>query len=365
MAFELTTELESGVTGNYWKMLSATVACIDVPVVTVYMELYVSRDLRLAGKSPIKQVANTFPMSSVDMSISYDFRVCLYQTLKTFPEWENAVDIFDDPNKVPVALPVTVLTDYNTAKTIKFAAYDNFNLPITYSISTQPTDGSITENNGVFTYTPDDGFYGSDIAKYTVSNGLFTCDPTDISIEVTDTPDRPSALSLSTSTNINESVVLLFTGSDPNNLPLTYSIVDNPSNGTVSFVNSEWVYVPNNGFYGNDSMTYSASNGSLVSEPVSANVVVIDVLPKVNDISSTTIMNQAVDITANGTDPQSLSLTYSIVSNPTHGTVTLVDNIFTYTPTQDYLGLDSFTYSASNGTYSSDNATVNITVSEV
>jgi hypothetical protein len=184
MAFELTTELESGVVGNYWKMLSATVACFEVPLVTVYMELYISRDLRLAGKAPIKQVSNTFPMSDVDMSISYDFRVCLYQSLKNIPEWSNAVDIYDDPNRVPVAYPVTVNTDYEVAKTIRFTAYDNFNLPLTYSVVSQPTNGSIAEFNGVFTYTPNNGFYGDDTATYVASNGQFTCDPVNINITV-------------------------------------------------------------------------------------------------------------------------------------------------------------------------------------
>lgn len=279
MAFELTTELETGVIGNYWKMLSATVACIDVPVVTVYMELYISRDFRLAGKSPIKQVANTFPMTDVDMSISYDFRVCLYQSLKNIPEWANSIDIFDDPNKVPVAYPVTVNTTYNTAKTVRLTAYDNFNLPLTYSVQTQPENGLITENNGVFTYTPDSGFYGSDVATYVVSNGEFTCDPVNINIDVEDTPGRPTASDTSADGTQNNPVSFSFSASDPNGLPLTYSIVDNPTNGVVSEDAGIWSYTPNLDFSGSDTFTYKASNGTLDSKK--ANIVINISIPEI------------------------------------------------------------------------------------
>jgi hypothetical protein len=280
MAFELTTELETGVIGNYWKMLSATVACIDVPVVTVYMELYISRDFRLAGKSAIKQVANTFPMSDVDMSISYDFRVCLYQSLKNIPQWSDAVDIFDDPNKVPVAYPVTVNTTYNVAKTVRLTAYDNFNLPLTYSVNTQPENGSITENNGVFTYTPNTGFYGSDLATYIVSNGEFTCDPVNIDISVADLPGRPTASDTSADGVVNNPVSFSFAANDPNGLPLTYSIVDNPVNGTVSEDAGIWSYIPNLDFSGSDTFTYKANNGTLDSKK--ANIVININIPDVN-----------------------------------------------------------------------------------
>ncbi len=360
MAFELTTELESGVVGNYWKMLSATVACIDVPVVTVYMELYVSRDFRLAGKAPIKQTANTFPMTDVDMSISYDFRVCLYQSLKNIPEWANAVDVFDDPNKVPVAYPVSVNTDYNTAKTIRFTAYDNFNLPLTYSVNTQPENGSITENNGVFTYTPNTGFYGNDIATYVVSNGEFTCDPVNININVVDTPDRPTASNTSAEGTINNPVTFSFAGNDPNGLPLTYSIVDNPTNGVVSEDAGIWSYTPNLDFSGSDIFTYKVNNGTLDSVKANITINIFDDRPTVLNITAEGTVNNPVTFTLSGNDPNGLTLTYSIVDNPVNGTVSEDAGLWTYQPNLDFVGTDTFTYKAANG--NSESLPANITI---
>ena len=67
------------------------------------------------------------------------------------------------------------------------------------------------------------------------------------------------------------------------------------------------------------------------------------------------------DIDANG-DP----LTVTLVSNPSHGVVTLDANGgFVYTPTADFNGSDSFTYTASDGTATSNVATVSIAVAPV
>ena len=68
-------------------------------------------------------------------------------------------------------------------------------------------------------------------------------------------------------------------------------------------------------------------------------------------------------VLANDTDPQSMPLTASLVSGPTHGSLTLnSDGSFTYTPNTGYLGADSFTYQASDGFHNSNVATVSLTV---
>ena len=59
------------------------------------------------------------------------------------------------------------------------------------------------------------------------------------------------------------------------------------------------------------------------------------------------------------------TLTAIKVTDPAHGTVTLnSDGGFTYTPASDYIGPDSFTYKANDGTTDSNVATVSITVQE-
>src|SRR5439155_813317 len=56
-------------------------------------------------------------------------------------------------------------------------------------------------------------------------------------------------------------------------------------------------------------------------------------------------------------------MTASLVAGPSHGTLTLSsDGGFLYTPDAAYLGTDTFTYHVTDGTLSSDPATVTIEV---
>jgi VCBS repeat-containing protein len=71
------------------------------------------------------------------------------------------------------------------------------------------------------------------------------------------------------------------------------------------------------------------------------------------------------NVLANDSDLDSSTLTASLVSGPSDGTLQLgADGAFTYTPDADWSGIDSFTYAASDGSASS-NATVTITVTPV
>jgi VCBS repeat-containing protein len=66
----------------------------------------------------------------------------------------------------------------------------------------------------------------------------------------------------------------------------------------------------------------------------------------------------------NDTDAQQNPLTAVLDSGPLHGTLTLLPNGgFTYVPTANYTGTDSFTYHVNDGTLNSNTITVALTVS--
>jgi len=66
------------------------------------------------------------------------------------------------------------------------------------------------------------------------------------------------------------------------------------------------------------------------------------------------------------TDVDGDALTYSMVSDAAYGSVAVAANgSFTYTPTANYNGPDSFTFKANDGTVDSNIATVSISVSPV
>jgi hypothetical protein len=69
------------------------------------------------------------------------------------------------------------------------------------------------------------------------------------------------------------------------------------------------------------------------------------------------------DLASGVSDPRNLPLTYSILTWPTHGTLTGTPPNITYTPTNCYEGEDSFTFQASDGQYASS-ATVVLIISD-
>ncbi|WP_405486473.1 FG-GAP-like repeat-containing protein [Streptomyces sp. NBC_00096] len=80
--------------------------------------------------------------------------------------------------------------------------------------------------------------------------------------------------------------------------------------------------------------------------------------------ADTPLVVGAPGVLGNDTDPDGNTLTASLVTGPTHGTLTLdTDGSFSYQPAGAYVGSDSFTYKATDGTVDSNVATVTISVS--
>ena len=159
------------------------------------------------------------------------------------------------------------------------------------------------------------------------------------------------------------SLTITLSGSDPESLPLTFEIIDNFINGTVDFSNDTVVFTPNSsGIY---SLTYKAFNGTKYSNMGTIFVNVTTNSPTATPQSISIPINSTATVTLSGFDPNDLELTHSIVESTTHGDLTIDDNVCTYTPFADYVGLDAFTFTSSNGTYTSDPATVTIEVTGV
>lgn len=90
-------------------------------------------------------------------------------------------------------------------------------------------------------------------------------------------------------------------------------------------------------------------------------------LPTAEDQSLETIETNALPITLSGTDPNSHpnpTLTYSILTSPSAGSLDGTPPNLTYTAANGFSGNDSFTYRANDGKYDSSPATVTIFVDQ-
>lgn len=96
MALELPKELSSGITGNYWRIIRVHTECdVETPYCAIILGLWVNRQTRLDGKSLLSSETVRMNLVDIDSTFSYDFRACLYNALKTLPEWADAVDVIE------------------------------------------------------------------------------------------------------------------------------------------------------------------------------------------------------------------------------------------------------------------------------
>ncbi len=87
-----------------------------------------------------------------------------------------------------------------------------------------------------------------------------------------------------------------------------------------------------------------------------------NVAPVADDQSVSTPEGTPLGITLTATDDNGDSLTYSVVTGPSHGTLSGAGANRTYTPDPGYVGADSFTFRANDGELDSNTATVSITI---
>src|SRR5262249_39696556 len=162
--------------------------------------------------------------------------------------------------------------------------------------------------------------------------------------------------------------------SDAENSPLTIILVSGPAHGTLSLnVDGSFKYTPAANYNGADSFTYKVSDGTTESNVATVSLTVnpVNDFPTAhNDAYSVAEDNvltvAAPGVLANDSDVDGDSLTATLVTSPTHGSLVFhADGSFVYTPQANYNGSDSFQYAAFDGLAFSFIRTVTLTVTSV
>jgi hypothetical protein len=158
------------------------------------------------------------------------------------------------------------------------------------------------------------------------------------------------------------------TGSDLDNDPLTFSIVDQPTKGTLSGSAPNLTYTPAANLNGGDSFTFVVNDGTVNSATA---LVTLSISPlndtpiAVDDIANTAEeVPVTISVLANDTDMDEDALTVSGVGTATNGAVTHDTSSVTYTPNPGYVGTDSFSYTIDDANGGTATAQVNVTVTE-
>jgi sugar lactone lactonase YvrE len=150
--------------------------------------------------------------------------------------------------------------------------------------------------------------------------------------------------------------------SDPDGDPLSYSLTL-PSHGVLSGEAPDLVYTPDENYDRADNFTFVVSDGEYESKPAKVLLRIIQVNDPPEAVSGAynVLEDTSLDITLIGVDVEDDSLTYSN-SSPEHGDLTGTPPELTYIPDQNYVGMDSFTFTVNDGVLESDQAVISISI---
>jgi len=276
-------------------------------------------------------------------------------------------------NNPPVAVNDSASTSQNTAVTINVLSNDSDadGDSLTVANIGAAGHGSVVNNgNGTITYTPANGFVGSDDFTYTITDGQGGSATATVYVTVQSNNSPPVAQNDNGSTTWDKSVAInvLTNDSDPDGDSLALVGYTDPGNGTVTNNGGgTFTYKANDGFVGSDTFTYQISdgNGGLDTGTVTVNVTApVNNPPVANGDSGSVEKNKSVtiNVVGNDTDADGDSLSVQSVSAASQGTVSYSGGSVTYTANWNASGSDSFTYTVSDGKGGTDTATVVITI---
>jgi len=291
------------------------------------------------------------------------------------------------PNSPPASTPDNYVTTKNTPLTISAgggilandsdADGDGLVAQLVSSVS----HGTLSlDANGSFNYTPAPNFIGNDAFTYRASDSKATSAVTTVTIAVNAPPNTapvssPDQYVTTRNAPLNISAMggVLANDSDADGDGLVTVLVAPVSQGTLSFsANGGFIYIPALNFAGSDSFSYQASDGKATSAVTVVSITVNtppNSPPTAQADQYITTQNVPLNLSAiagvlaNDFDADDDELAVVLVESVSHGTLLLGANgSFNYTPEPDFVGTDSFSYFANDGSATSAVTVVTIIV---
>ncbi|EGR1477420.1 tandem-95 repeat protein [Vibrio parahaemolyticus] len=278
------------------------------------------------------------------------------------------VDIKADSTNVVEDTPtiINVLGNDTFEGTDKVVSLDTNNGPANGTVSVNP-DGSVT-------YTPNDNYHGADSFTYIVTSGGVS-ESTTVNVDVTPENDAPVAKDDTAITDEDTPVTIdvLPNDTDVDGDKLSIESASVPKEqGTVEVVNGKLVFTPTENFNGDAEITYTVTDGALTDQAtVKVTVNAVNDTPVVeSNIADQALAEDftpyTIDLNTAFSDVDNVDgeLTFSVSGN-SNIQVAIVNGIATITPTADWNGKETITFTAKDPSGESISQTVNFTVAPV
>ena len=179
----------------------------------------------------------------------------------------------------------------------------------------------------------------------------------------------PVATDENVSTDEDTPVLITLKGNDPEGNTLTFTKLADPVHGTLSGTEPNLVYTPEENFSGIDSFSFKVNDGvfdsntafiSLAIMPINDSPVAEDDTIEIEEDTSMISIN----VLENDTDIDSDELTVLKADGSQSGSILISSDNRTivYTPTKNFSGMDTFTYTVSDSKGGTDTGTVRVKV---
>ena len=220
--------------------------------------------------------------------------------------------------------------------------------------------GLVLAPNGMVIVNGNSTLVGTSASDQFILNGgglVRWCGPS------TQTNPPPVATPQSITLAENSPININLTGSDSQGRTLTFTLLTLPAHGTASGTPPSVTYRPATNFFGSDAFTFKVNNGITDSSPANVSLTITQVYypPTAFAQSLTNFEDTALSVTLTGYDPQGYALTFSVLTQPPHGTLSGTASNLVYRPATNYFGNDSFTFRVGDGVSNSGSATISIT----
>ncbi|WP_310734448.1 tandem-95 repeat protein, partial [Ideonella livida] len=268
---------------------------------------------------------------------------------------------------------------------------------LAFSVDTHPSNGSITIDaaTGVYTYTPDAGWSGVDSFIVLVDDGNGGQTPVTVQVTVNPVNDAPEGGDVTDpdwdatdgryelTTDEDTPVGGTVAAGDADGDTLTFTLDADASHGTIALdpATGVYTYTPDAGWSGVDSFVVLVDDGNGGQTPVTVQVTVnpVNDAPEGGDVTDpdwdatdgryelTTDEDTPVGGTVAAGDADGDTLTFTLDSDASHGTIALdpATGVYTYTPDAGWSGVDSFVVLVDDGNGGQTPVTVQVTVNPV
>ncbi|WP_161495018.1 autotransporter domain-containing protein [Caulobacter sp. BP25] len=195
------------------------------------------------------------------------------------------------------------------------------------SIGTGPANGVVSLDGSTATYTPNQGYFGSDSFTYLATGPGGASEAATVTLTVT-APSAPVAGNVSAevfSNGAGQTIGLAISG-----VFTSVNVVSSPSNGSVTISGASATYTPNSGYTGSDSFSYVAVGPGGTSATAGVSITVSAPPPpptpqptNVNTAGATVEGGSSVDVNLS-TLVVGVFNTLEIATPPSNGTVRLI-----------------------------------------